>query len=136
MTKHLNLSQKFTWIVLMLSLLLGSFLLPHIVSAQVTGTISSGLDSAAQSAQYDTNLGLATYIGILIQVLLSATGIVFLILTVYAGILYMTATGDETKVKKAKNILATSIIGLLIIIGAYAITSFVMDQIIVATANA
>ena len=54
---------------------------------------------------------------------------IFLVLTVYAGDMYMTAAGDEAKVKKAKGILTSSIIGILIVIGSYAFTSFIVDQI-------
>lgn len=68
-------------------------------------------------------------IGNIIAVLLSVLGIIFVVLVVYAGFLYLTAAGDDTKVKKAKTLLSQSIIGLVIIIAAYAIASFVIDAL-------
>lgn len=102
---------------------------PHLALAQsATTTISEGLDAAAGDS-YSTELNVSTFIGNLIRTLLAATGIVFLVLTVYAGILYMTAAGDESKIKKAKGMLTSSVIGLIIIVGAYAITRYVVDAL-------
>ncbi len=68
-------------------------------------------------------------VGQAIQVIVSITGVVFLIITVYAGILYLTAAGDEAKVKKAKSMLTTGVIGIVIIMMAYAIASFVTTSL-------
>ncbi len=68
-------------------------------------------------------------IGNIIAVLLSVLGIIFVVLVVYAGFLYLTAAGDTDKVKKAKTLLTQSIIGLIIIVAAYAIAAFVIDAL-------
>lgn len=65
-----------------------------------------------------------------IKMILASVGTIFLILTVYAGFLWMTANGEEERVTKSKNTLITSTIGLLIIISSYAITNLVMDRLI------
>lgn len=72
-------------------------------------------------------------IGLLIGVLLGFLGVVFLILIIYAGLLWMTAAGNPDSVKKAKDILLNSIIGLIILLSAYAISSFVIDELSSAT---
>jgi len=43
----------------------------------------------------------------------------------YAGFLYLTAAGDEEKVKKAKNLIVSAVIGMILILSSYAIASFV-----------
>ena len=48
---------------------------------------------------------------------------------IYAGVLWMTAAGNEGQVTKAKNIIITSVIGTVIIAAAYAITNFVFDAL-------
>jgi hypothetical protein len=106
--------------------------LPTETIAQTAGaTISAGLDEAA-SGTYSQG-SLAVLIGKLISGLLSVTGIIFLALTIYAGILYMTAMGEPDKVKKAKNILTYTILGLIIIVGAYAFTGYVINALSQAT---
>ena len=113
----------------------GSLLLPSpdpLLAQSAITTISQGLDDAAGDS-YSTNLTLTVFIGNMIRTLLAATGIAFLIITIYAGILYMTATGEPDKIKKAKGMLTSSVIGLVIIVGAYAITQYVVTALAEAT---
>ncbi|MFA4831113.1 MAG: hypothetical protein WC862_03520 [Patescibacteria group bacterium] len=63
-----------------------------------------------------------------INIALTLLGLVFLILMVYAGYLWMIARGEEEKVKKAQKIIIDSLIGLVIVISAYAITFLVMSK--------
>jgi hypothetical protein len=100
-----------------------------------TATISQGLESAGEGT-YSSNLTLTTFIGNLIQALLTATGILFLVLTVWAGITYMTAAGDDTKIKNAKGRIVSALIGLIIIVGAYALTSYVIAALTKASTAA
>ena len=55
-------------------------------------------------------------IGRYINNLLVFLGIVFFLLIIYGGFLWMTSAGNENKVDKAKKILIASIIGLAIIL--------------------
>lgn len=64
-----------------------------------------------------------------INTLLAVVGTVFFILTIYAGIRWMTAQGAEEKVTKAKDTLQAALIGLAIIMLAYAITAFVTTRL-------
>lgn len=72
---------------------------------------------------------LPSLIGGLISVLLGSLGIVFVIFIVQAGIMYMTAAGDPAKVDKAKKMITQAIVGIIIVVGAYSISKFVIDQI-------
>jgi hypothetical protein len=87
----------------------------------------SGLDTTATGAGYKTsNVQTPEYfIGQIIQMVLSFLGILFLGFMIYAGFTWMTATGNEQKAEKAKEILIESIIGLIIVIAAYTITYFI-----------
>jgi len=78
---------------------------------------------------------LMTIIGNIINVALGFLGVVFLVIILYAGFLWMTAGGEEEKVKKAKSLIFQGIIGLVIIVAAYAISSFVMGSLYNATQN-
>lgn len=72
---------------------------------------------------------LTVSVGTVIRGILSAVGTIFLILTVYAGILWMTAQGAAEQIEKAQNIVSAAIIGLFITMAAYAITSFVTGRL-------
>ena len=75
-----------------------------------------------------TNTTLAETIGGIVKTALSFVGIIFTVLMVYAGYLWMTARGEDAQIDKAKKIISSSVIGLLVVASAYAITFFVTSQ--------
>ena len=64
---------------------------------------------------------------------LGVLGIVFVLMVVYAGYLYMTDMGHGEKAKQAKKLIGQAVIGIVIIVLAYAISTFVISQIISAS---
>jgi uncharacterized BrkB/YihY/UPF0761 family membrane protein len=53
---------------------------------------------------------------------------ILLVLTVAAGIMWMTASGNEEKIAKAKKIIIGAVIGLGVCLSAYTITYFVASR--------
>ena len=92
-------------------------------------TLDNGLSDIGNSAYGGANTDPAAIVGNIISIVLGALGVVFLILTIYAGFLWMTAAGNDSQVKQAKSIIVTAVIGLVIILAAYSITSFVVDNL-------
>lgn len=87
------------------------------------------LKNTASEASYNTNDNdgslLATNINNIINIALSLLGVIFVVLTVYGGFLYMTARGNEEQTKKGQSIIVQALIGLIIVLSAYAISYFV-----------
>lgn len=69
----------------------------------------------------------------IVRIALGLLGIVALCLMIYAGFVWMTAAGNEDRIAEAKKILINATIGLIIILSAYAIVSFVMSKLVEAT---
>lgn len=69
-------------------------------------------------------------IGQIINIVLTLLGMVFLILVLYAGFLWMTASGDSKQVDKAKDIIRQAIIGLIVIVAGFAISNFVLGNLV------
>lgn len=99
---------------------------PMSVSAQF-GAATAKLNTVAKGTGLTSDF--AGSISTVITGVLSLAGTIFLVLTVYAGILWMTAQGNEDKVSKAKDMITQAIIGLAITLGAYAITAFVTGKL-------
>lgn len=78
---------------------------------------------------------LPTLVGNFINVILGLLGIVFVVLIVYAGFEYLTSMGEPAKVDKAKKLITNAVIGLVIIVAAYAISSYVIGALVTATSN-
>lgn len=69
----------------------------------------------------------------IINAALGLLGIVAVVIVVIGGFLWMTAGGSGEQVEKAKGWIFSGIIGLAIILSAYAITRFVISELGVAT---
>ncbi len=65
-------------------------------------------------------------VGKLITVILGFLAAIFLVLIIYAGFRYMTAAGNEDQTKKAVAQIRDAVIGLLIVLAAWAITYFIL----------
>jgi ABC-type uncharacterized transport system permease subunit len=85
----------------------------------------AGLGDPTQS-QTNTRLLVSRIINTTIGLL----GVAAVLLIVYAGGLWLTASGNDTQVTKAKGIIRSTIVGVLIVGFAYAITAFVLSLLL------
>lgn len=65
----------------------------------------------------------------IINYILTFLGVIFILMIIYGGFMWMTAAGNEERVKKGKGILQTAIIGLIIIILSRVLYLFIFDRI-------
>lgn len=91
--------------------------------------LTEGLGEVGTSAGIETSQTLEQTIGLIINVILGFLGVIFLVLTIYAGFLWMTAGGNSDQVEKAKKMLIQAVIGLVILLAAYAIATFVVTEV-------
>ncbi|KKQ57645.1 MAG: hypothetical protein US74_C0002G0004 [Parcubacteria group bacterium GW2011_GWA2_38_13] len=63
-----------------------------------------------------------TYLGLVLKGLFSFLAVLFFLLIIYGGILWMTAAGSDQKIEKAKKIIISSTIGIVVVFTAYLIT--------------
>lgn len=82
-----------------------------------------------KSGYSDGDASIGSVVAAVIQATLGLLGVIFLGLMIYAGFNYLMAAGNEEKVKTALSTIQRSIIGLIIIISAYAITYFIFQAI-------
>jgi hypothetical protein len=83
---------------------------------------------------YGNSIGLTatdprTMIARVIQIFLGFLGIIAISLVIYGGFLWMTAAGNEEQIERAKKTLTSALIGLLIILSAFGITTFLLNKI-------
>jgi hypothetical protein len=114
---------------------LSTFLISNLAMAATA--VEEGLNSAAtksglatdeQKDQSATELVQAR-VGQVLQILLGMLGIIFLVLTIYGGALYMFPGGKEDNTKKGRSYIIYAGLGLLIVALSYAIASFVMGTL-------
>jgi len=126
-------SYKKIFLICCTVLALASLLTPLLSQAAPSDALEKlkAVGGTAYGAEEPTPL--PELIGNIINVGLSVLGIVAVILFIYGGYLWMTGRGKEERITKAKETLEAAIIGLIIILAAYAITYFVVDRLMSAT---
>lgn len=104
--------------------------LPTIAAAQ---ELSLGLEYAGSTGLGSTDL--RDIVNNFIRVLLGFLGLIAVIIILVGGFQWMTAMGDDTKIKGAKGLIKAGITGLIIILAAYSISTFALNTIMTATGN-
>lgn len=99
-------------------------------SDQFTGTVSRDSQTGAffRESGY-SGASANSIIGSIIKTVLSLLGIVFLVLMIFSGYQWMTAGGNEDQVSQAKNRIKNAVIGVVVVIMAYAITAFIFRNL-------
>ncbi|MDO8435281.1 MAG: hypothetical protein Q7S89_01205 [bacterium] len=70
---------------------------------------------------------------LILNKLLGFLSIILLVLVLYAGFTWMTARGEEEKVEEAKQTIARAIIGLVIVVVSWAISSYIVSTLLQVT---
>jgi hypothetical protein len=110
---------------------------PGVTTGTCAVSGATGLsDSIAISEANATDSGLATstsvptMVGNVIRIILGISGTAALIIVVMGGVKWMTSGGAEAKITSARKLMVSGAVGIVIIAAAYAITSFVMNQML------
>jgi len=118
-----------------LSFVLGMFLMVILVVPVVA---SAQINANDLGISYGTYTGLGTKdvretIGTIIKTAMGLLGIVAVVIILVGGFEWMTAGGNDDKTKEAKKRIMYGVIGLAIILSAYAIASFVVNSLVNST---
>lgn len=100
------------------------------INADTTGLTATGQAAYGTAAPID----LPVLIGRIISVAIELIGVVVFILLLYGGYIWMTARGDKDKVDTAQKLIANAVIGLAVVLAAYAITNFVVGRMMLVVA--
>lgn len=93
-----------------------------------------GVGYAGQSGLTNTDVRIT--VAKIINAGLGILGTIMLVLVIYAGFLWMTAAGKEDQIGTAKGILSAAVVGLVIILTAYSISTFVIKELYKASTGA
>lgn len=87
------------------------------------------VDAAMSLSSTDPRIIIAKIINIALLFL----GVIAVGLIIYAGFIWMTSGGSEDKIDQAKKILRNAVIGLIIVLSAWGIATFVLTKLMGAT---
>ncbi len=120
-------------IIILLSSLISIVNTPYVSAQTARDQFNSGLQKTAGGMGYSEGTPDAAQrtinqrVGRIIQGVTAVVGVFFLILMIYGGFTWMMARGNEQETVKAKNIIIHAMIGLIVVLAAFAITSLMMN---------
>lgn len=95
------------------------------------GSVDADLKKAAGCDDFKNEKKTAVPIALnIINVVLSFVGLIAVGVIVYGGILYVTSTGDASKLHKAKNCILYGVVGLVVAIMSFAIVAFINTSVL------
>lgn len=105
---------------------IGVFLVAPVFFAEAQ---TEELNRTASQAGFGTQTDVPTIVGQIIRIVLGFMGLVLVILILVGGFRWMTSGGNEETIKNAKGLMSNAVIGLVIVILAYAIAWFVITRL-------
>lgn len=88
-----------------------------------------GLEETAGKLGYDRTQTVYSILGTVTTGVLATVAFIFFGLTMYAGLRWLTSRGNQEFVDKAKSTLTAAIIGLVVTLGAYGLTTFIFSKL-------
>ncbi len=114
--------------------LVAAIAVPTIVSAQPDTLTPDDLGVGAINSTVKLGSGdIRSTAARIINVALGFLGIIAVVIVLIGGFQYMISGGNDTKTAEARQLIFAGIIGLAIILSAWAITSFVVTRLVNAT---
>jgi hypothetical protein len=129
-----NIIFKFNFLALFL-FIFSSFLfsLPTFAVEDITGKPSTQTEITQNSQKLPNPLGITDVNALIARVInfvLSLVGSVSLLMFVYGGLTWMTSAGSSEKIKKGRDIIVWSVIGLAIVFSSYILVKFVVTSLV------
>jgi len=120
--------------IIAISLVLGLFsfavlaaVTPMPAAAEITG--GAGMEEFTEASGV-SGASLPTIIGRIVRIVISFLGLIAAVIIIVGGFQWMTSGGNEDKIAKAKKLMINGVIGMVLVVLAYAIATFIMSQIV------
>jgi len=104
-----------------------------LVSGTMVFADDYGLEDTAIAAKLKTDTTVPQLIGNVIGQTLSLVAVMFFLLVLFGGFRWMFSRGNPEETKKALDIIFGAVVGLIIVLASYAITSFVFTSLKVSS---
>lgn len=115
---------------------LALLMVPAVVAPHALATNVDKYYGVNDLIQQGTRLGskdLRTAIAGIINVILGFLGVIAVIIVLLGGFKWMTSQGSSEKIDEAKKLIGAGVVGLAIVLAAFAVASFVLNELYNAT---
>lgn len=126
MNNELRIKNKKRLVLIIFIVIVSLFFSNSFVFAQTDYGLGESANIGGLTTQYESDL--SVFIGNMIGTVLSFVSVIFFGLMLYGGIRWMLSRGNDEEAKKALDTIIAAVIGIIIVLGSYAITSFVLNS--------
>jgi len=91
--------------------------------------LDNGFMTNFQDSSGIGNANIGEVVGKIVKAVLTILGLVALVIFIIAGFQWMTSGGDKEKIQGAQKLMGAAVVGLIIIVLAYAAASFVVTAL-------
>ena len=127
--KYFNIEKIIVSFLLLFLLAMPGFVFANDAVKGLNEAANQGFLGSAGTSDIEEGSGLITSIpgaiGRIIGVVLSFVGVMFFLLMIYGGFMWMFSRGNDAQVQQAKSLITAAVVGLIIVMMAYAITVFI-----------
>lgn len=115
-----------------------SLVAPVLASAPMAKADANALLWGGQKGTIQTNTGMGNkdprvLAADVIKILLGFLGLIAVVIVLVGGFKWMTSQGSEDKIEEARGMIISGFVGLLIILAAFGLATFVIEQIYTTT---
>lgn len=107
--------------------ILASFVAPLAVSAGYYGLEESGDKGGYTVNNGQSSFTISGFITTAIKAVLGFIAIILFLFILYSGLRWMTAQGNEEAIAQAKDTLQTTLVGFLVVVAAYGVTTLIFN---------
>lgn len=121
--------------------LLFVLIIPVLIYADTDDGIGEGLvrcGNTVENGVFTNKCDFGDFIGLINRIInwiISIAGVIFTIMAIYGGFLYMTSSGDSGKKGKARDILLNTLLGFVIILCSWLIVYTLLKYLIPTDSN-
>lgn len=113
---------------IVLLIFISYFLFSIFSSASAQPPINQRMEEFRQIAQY-SQTDLVTFVSRIIRLVLSFQGLILVLIIIIAGFKWMLSGGDEEKIKQAKAMIWSGVVGITIVFLSWTIASFLITNL-------
>ena len=103
-----------------------AYLAPLALAARANAQVS--IDFPSNFAGFSSH-DLKETIANIVRIIVGFLGIITIIIILAGGFKWMTSGGSEDKIAEAKKLISAGVVGLVVVLAAYAIASFVINSL-------
>lgn len=116
-------------IILIILFLTTFFIFFNIIKVQAATYGSGSINITIKEPEGNQPKDIGSLVKLIFDTVITISEIAFIVLFLVGGVMYMTSAGNEEQSKKARTLLIEAVVGLVIVLSAWAVSNWIIDKL-------